>query len=59
MAKAHSKAEAAINKAVKTETLLHGGVCANGNKVNNVTPAIHLKGQWLNRRGLIPAARLR
>ncbi|NHB90370.1 SymE family type I addiction module toxin [Photorhabdus tasmaniensis] len=49
MAKAHSKAEAAVNKAVKTERYYTVGYVPNG--VNNATPAIHLKGQWLKQAG--------
>ncbi|WP_249039954.1 hypothetical protein [Photorhabdus asymbiotica] len=59
MAKAHSKAEAAINKAVKTERYYTVGYVPNGNKVNNVTRQYILRASGLNRRGLIPAARLR
>ncbi|MCT8349999.1 type I toxin-antitoxin system SymE family toxin [Photorhabdus temperata] len=51
MAKVHSKAEAAVNKAVKTERYYTVGYVPNGNKVNNATPAIHLKGQWLRQAG--------
>lgn len=51
MAKARSKAEAAVNKAVKTERYYTVGYVPNGNKINNATPAIHLKGQWLRQAG--------
>ncbi|TDB45465.1 SymE family type I addiction module toxin [Photorhabdus luminescens] len=51
MAKAHSKAEVVVNKAVKTERYYTVGYVPNGNKVNNATPAIHLKGQWLRQAG--------
>nr|WP_240002139.1 SymE family type I addiction module toxin [Photorhabdus bodei] len=27
------------------------GYVPNGNRVNNATPAIHLKGQWLRQAG--------
>ncbi|KMW72642.1 endoribonuclease [Photorhabdus luminescens subsp. luminescens] len=51
MAKAHSKAEVAVNKAAKTERYYTVGYVPNGNKANNATPAIHLKGQWLRQAG--------
>ncbi|MCC8422922.1 SymE family type I addiction module toxin [Photorhabdus thracensis] len=50
MAKAHSKAEAAINKAVKTERYYTVGYVPQNDKAK-APPAIHLKGQWLKAAG--------
>nr|WP_240487831.1 SymE family type I addiction module toxin [Photorhabdus australis]OCQ51569.1 Toxic protein SymE [Photorhabdus australis subsp. thailandensis] len=50
MAKAHSKAEAAINKAVKTERYYTVGYVPQNDKAS-APPAIHLKGQWLKAAG--------
>ncbi|RAX05213.1 SymE family type I addiction module toxin [Photorhabdus bodei] len=36
---------------MKTERYYTVGYVPNGNRVNNATPAIHLKGQWLRQAG--------
>ncbi|MDE9541210.1 SymE family type I addiction module toxin [Xenorhabdus bovienii] len=50
MAKAHSKQNAAQNKAAKTERYYTVGYVPQNDKAN-AQPAIHLKGQWLKAAG--------
>ncbi|AYA39735.1 SymE family type I addiction module toxin [Xenorhabdus nematophila] len=49
-AKAHSKQNAAQNKAAKTERYYTVGYVPQNDK-SNAPPAIHLKGQWLKQAG--------
>ncbi|MBS9430891.1 SymE family type I addiction module toxin [Photorhabdus akhurstii] len=50
MAKTHSKAEVAVNKAAKTERYYTVGYVPQNDKAK-APPAIHLKGQWLKAAG--------
>ncbi|WP_099139106.1 SymE family type I addiction module toxin [Xenorhabdus szentirmaii] len=50
MAKAHSKQNRAVNKAVKTERYYTVGYVPQNDKAK-APPAIHLKGQWLKAAG--------
>ncbi|BET95272.1 hypothetical protein TCT1_25150 [Xenorhabdus sp. TCT-1] len=50
MAKAHSKQNRAVNKAVKTERYYTVGYVPQNDKAS-APPAIHLKGQWLKAAG--------
>ncbi len=50
MAKAHSRQNAAQNKAAKTERYYTVGYVPQNDKTN-APPAIHLKGQWLKQAG--------
>ncbi|MBS9430957.1 SymE family type I addiction module toxin [Photorhabdus akhurstii] len=50
MAKAHSRQNAAQNKATKTERYYTVGYVPQNDKAN-APPAIHLKGQWLRQAG--------
>ncbi|WP_337928944.1 SymE family type I addiction module toxin [Xenorhabdus sp. PR6a] len=50
MAKAHSRQNAAQNKAAKTERYYTVGYVPQNDKAT-APPAIHLKGQWLKQAG--------